>query len=98
MPKSLLVFAVYPTPETPNLGHSVESRTPLVEFFNFSKFLLFNCVYAHISNLNYKNILILKKIEFGYFRVWKPLKICYNINYLSYTLSNARPILFSQQT
>ena len=61
MPKSLLVFAVYPTPETPNLGHSVGSRTPLVEFFNFSKFLLFNCVYAHISNLNYKNILILKK-------------------------------------
>ena len=28
----------------------------------------------HILNLNYKNILILKKIEFGYFRVQSPLK------------------------
>ena len=30
------------------LGRSVELRTPLEVFFNFFKFLLFHCVYAHI--------------------------------------------------
>ena len=61
MPKSLLVFAVSFTPEK---ILSVGSRTPLEEFlFYFFYFLLFNCVglNAHISNLNYKHILILKK-------------------------------------
>ena len=55
------------------LGRSVESRTPLEEIFKKFAFLL--CNYAHILNLNYKNILILKKIEFGHFRVQNPLKL-----------------------
>ena len=55
------------------LGRSVVSRTPppLEEFYFL--FLGFNCIYAHISNLNYKNILILKKMKFRYFRVQNPL-------------------------
>ena len=45
------------------------------------KKMFFNCVHALISNLNYKNILILKKIEFGHFRVLNPL------NYIGVILS-----------
>ena len=41
-------------------GRSVESRSPLDGFYDFFLIILFNCVYAHNSNLNYKNILILK--------------------------------------
>ena len=37
MPKSLLVFAVFFTPETPNLRRSVESRTPLEKFLKLKK-------------------------------------------------------------
>ena len=64
MPKSLLDFAVDLsfTPETPNLVFSMESRTLLRNFYIYFTFLLFSCVYADISNLNYKNILILKRI------------------------------------
>ena len=64
MPQSLLVFAVSFTPETPILGRSVESRIPFEELF--FRFLLFNCVYAHILNLNHKNILISKKLNSGF--------------------------------
>ena len=46
MLQSLLVFAVSLTLETPNFGRSVESRTPLEEFF-FVVFV-FKCVYAHV--------------------------------------------------
>ena len=59
MPKSLLVFAVSFTPEKPNFG---TSRTPLEKFLIFFKCLLLKCVYAHISTLNYKKM-ILKKIQ-----------------------------------
>ena len=62
MPQSLIVFAVSFTPETPILGRSVE-------FIIFSLIFAFNYVYALIYNINYKNIFILKKIEFGHFRV-----------------------------
>ena len=58
MPKSLLVFAVSFTPETPNFGTFGGVAHPLEDL---KKNLFFNCVHAHISNLNYKNILILKK-------------------------------------
>ena len=72
MPKSLLVFVVSFTPETPNLGRSVESRNlPGGIFYYF--FTFFNCVYAHISNLNHKNILIYKKNKFRNLNVFCPV-------------------------
>ena len=39
MPQSLLIFSIFFTPETPILGRSVESRSPIEEFFIF--FLIF---------------------------------------------------------
>ena len=45
---------------------------PLKYFFNFN-FLLFNYVYAHNSNISYKNILILKKIGLRAFQGAEPL-------------------------
>ena len=43
MPKSLLLFLRYPIyAGDANLGRSMESRTPLEEFFNHLKVLLFN--------------------------------------------------------
>ena len=53
--QSLLVFVVSFTPETPNFG----TFDPPSRIYYY--FLLFNCVYSHIWNLNCKNILILKK-------------------------------------
>ena len=63
MPQSLLVFAVSFTPETPSFGTfgGVAHLPPLKIFLLFFLILFFNCVYAHIGNLNCKNILILKK-------------------------------------
>ena len=54
MPKSLLVFAVSFTPGTLNFGTFGGVAHPPWGFF----FFFFNCVYGHILNLNYKNILI----------------------------------------
>ena len=69
MPKSLLVFAVSFTPETPNFrmfgGVAYHSG-------GFFEFLFFNCVYAHISNLNYKNILIIQKNRIREFQGTEP--------------------------
>ena len=61
--QSLLVFAVSFTPETPSFGTfgGVAHPLPLRIFLLFYEILLFNSVYAHIGNLNCKNILILKK-------------------------------------
>ena len=58
MLNSLLVFAVSFTPETLNFGTfgGVVHPSPFEDFF-------FNCVYAPILNLNYKSILILKKLK-----------------------------------
>ena len=62
----ILVFAVFFMPETLNFV----TYSGVEDFFlNFC----FLTVYAYISNVNYKNILILKKIEFGHFRVQNPL-------------------------
>ena len=74
MPQSLLVFEVSFTPETPSFGTfgGVAPPPPII-FLLFYKILLFNCVYAHIGNLNCKNILILKKkIEYRAFQGAKP--------------------------
>ena len=72
MPKSLLVFVVSFTPETPNFWDVRWSRAPPLRIF--LKLLLFNCVYAHISILKYKNILILKKNRIQTFQGAEPLK------------------------
>ena len=101
MPKSLIVFAVSFTPETPNFGTFGRVAQPLEEYFNFLKFLLLNCVYAHISNLNYKNILILKKKEFGHFRVQNPYmyptnKYMYLQHQISLTYLTHNPYTFLQ--
>ena len=67
MPKSLLVFAVSFTTETPNfLTFGGVAHPPPRGTLKF----LFLTVYMHIFlNLNYKNILTLKKIGFGHFRI-----------------------------
>ena len=62
MPQSLLVFAVSFTPETPSFGtFGGVAHPPPENFFVIFLNFVFNCVYAHIGNLNCKNILILKK-------------------------------------
>ena len=73
MPQSLLVFAVSFTPETPSSGtFGGVAHPPPWEFFIFFLDFAFNCVYAHIWNLNCKNILILKKIEYRAFQGAEP--------------------------
>ena len=60
--QSVMVFAASRTLETSILGYSVESRTPLENYFNiFFVFLQFKFVYAHIQNLNFKIFLIQKE-------------------------------------
>ena len=54
MAKSWLVFAVSFTPETPNFGTFGGVAHPPWAFKFFLKFLFFNCVYVHVSNLNYE--------------------------------------------
>ena len=44
---NMTVFAISFTPETPILGRSVESRTPLEVFFN----LCFLTVYMHLFKI-----------------------------------------------
>ena len=61
MSKSLLVFAVSFTPEMPNFGAFGGVAHPFKKIKFFKIVFIFDCVYAHISNLNYKNILVLKK-------------------------------------
>ena len=70
MPQSLLVFAVSFTPETSSFGTfgGVAHPPPLRIFLYIFLILLLNCVYAHIRNLNCRNILILKKIEYRSFQ------------------------------
>ena len=74
MPQSLLVFAVSFTAETPSSGTfgGVAHPPPMRIFFIFFLILLFNCVYEHFLNLNCKNILILKKIEYRAFQGAEP--------------------------
>ena len=48
MTKSLLVFAVSFTPETPSFGTFGGIATPLEGFFLKLKCLLLKCVYAYI--------------------------------------------------
>ena len=49
MPQSLLVFAVFFTPETPSFGtFGGVAHPPPENFFFVCLILLSNCVYAHI--------------------------------------------------
>ena len=69
MTQSMFVFSRYPLLRVRLImGRLVELRTPLEDFLLFKKKLLFNCVYAHILNINCKNILILKIIEYRRFQ------------------------------
>ena len=58
-----------------NSSRGVRDSTerPKIEDLKIFLPLFFNRVFAHILYLNYKNILILKKIDFGHFRVQNPL-------------------------
>ena len=61
-------------------------------FKTFLKFLFFNCVYVHISNLNYKNILILKKWNSGISGYRTPLNPCsHQVTYLRIVLDKLSP-------
>ena len=69
----LNLLAVSFTPETPSFGtFGGVAHPPPTENFFFFLILFFNCVYAHIWNLNCKNILILKKKEYRAFQGAEP--------------------------
>ena len=70
MPNSLVVFAVSFMLGTPNFG-TFGGVAHLLEDFYFL-FLLSNCVYAHISNLNYKKYLDIKKNRIQAFQSTEP--------------------------
>ena len=62
MLKSLLVFSVPFTPETPNLGTFGGVAHPINKFFNFLKKNCFLTVYMqNISKLNYKKYFDIRK-------------------------------------